>query len=63
MMANELEPMDYGFPDTMATTPAELAEDHQQERSSVEMMGWLIVGITVLIAVVALGVHFWARFA
>lgn len=52
---------EFGFPHTMPTTPAELEANREADRKGPEMLGRLIVFGTVLMALIALGVHFWFR--
>lgn len=52
---------DFGFPHTMPTTPAELAANEEADKKGAEMLGRLIVFGTVLMALIALGVHFYFR--
>lgn len=52
---------DFGFPHTMPTTPAELAANEEADKKGAEMLGRLIVFGTVLMALIALGVHFYFK--
>lgn len=52
---------DFGFPHTMPTTPAELAANEEADKKGAEMLGRLIVFGMALMALIALGVHFWFR--